>query len=249
MDAKASKDSGVANVLRCAMKAALVSGMKPSQLLAMGAPFNFNIVAGTDTVGVLKTTMKCALDRGTKPDVLINVAVEGNSLFSLKNRIFNFNIVAFKNQAQPSKEIVHTEQPVTGNAIEGTKPDKPAGSAVEGNTIFTPTITSFNFNIEVVANQKPPLKRVLSTEEPPRKKAKATATKEKQKDPLSDSDTSDQSDSSGMISPSGWGKCVTNSLQIRHPTRRSHYPHVPRWEVQGPSQSHKAKIRFKRQNE
>lgn len=215
MDAKASKDSGVANVLRCAMKAALVSGMKPSQLLAivmngntfppsMGAPFNFNIVAGTDTVGVLKTTMKCALDRGTKPDVLINVAVEGNSLFSLKNRIFNFNIVAFKNQAQPSTEIVHTEQPVTGNAIEGTKPDKPAGSAVEGNTIFTPTITSFNFNIEVVANQKPPLKRVLSTEEPPRKKAKATATKEKQKDPLSDSDTSDQSDSSGMISPSGW---------------------------------------------
>jgi hypothetical protein len=172
--------------------------------------------------------MKCALDRGTKPDVLINVAVEGNSLSSLKIHTFNFNIVAFKNQNQPSKEVVPAEKPIIGNAIEdGSKPDKPASGAVEGNTIFTPTIAPFNFNIAAVVNQNASLKRAQTTDKPPRKKQKI-AMKDGQRENFlsSDSDTTDQSDSSGMIPSLGWGEYITNSLQIRHQAQGSQWPNV-----------------------
>ncbi|OBT39480.1 hypothetical protein VE00_10124 [Pseudogymnoascus sp. WSF 3629] len=193
MNARPSKDPGVANVLRAAMKGALESGMKPTQLLAIVLN-----VAGHDTVGVLKTTMKCALDRGTKPDVLINVAVE----------------VAFKNQNQPSKEVVPAEKPIIGNAIEdGSKPDKPASGAVEGNTIFTPTIAPFNFNIAAVVNQNASLKRAQTTDKPPRKKQKI-AMKDGQRENFlsSDSDTTDQSDSSDSSSSSGKPMAKRNKL-------------------------------------
>jgi hypothetical protein len=156
-------------------------------------------------VGVLKTTMKCALDRGTKPDVLINVAVEGNSLYSLGNLTFDLNIVAFKNQNQPSKEVVPAEKPVIGCAIEDgskqDKPDKPVIGAVEGNTIFTLTSTHFNFNIAAVVNQSASLKRAQTTDKPPPRKKQKIATKEEQIVELlwSEPHTSDQSDNSGMI--------------------------------------------------
>lgn len=84
-------------------------------------------MAGSDGMVALKEAMKCALDRGTKPDELINVAVESKSLFPDENHSFNFNLVAFKSQNQPSKEIVLTEQPVVvGNAIKHeTMPERP----------------------------------------------------------------------------------------------------------------------------
>lgn len=203
-------------------------------------------------MGVLKTTMKCALDRGTKPDVLINVAVEGNYFSSLKNHTFNVNIVAFKNQNQPSKAIVPAEKPVIGNAIEdGSKPDKSAIGAVEGNTISTLSSTPFNFNIAAVVNQNAPLKQAQTTDKPPPRKKQKIATKEEQRVNFSwlGGDTSDQSDSSGMVPSLYRGECITNSLQIRHQAQMSQWPNATSWEARDPSQSHKAKLRLKKQNE
>ncbi|KFZ03129.1 hypothetical protein V502_11204 [Pseudogymnoascus sp. VKM F-4520 (FW-2644)] len=181
MDTKPPKDSGVENVLQGAMRAALESGMESSRLLAIvmggntffpsvGTPFNFNIVAGSDAVSVLKSAMKCALGRGTKPDELINIAVE----------------VAFKNRSS-TLEIVPTGQPalVCNSIKHEPMPDKPVSSAVEGNTIFTPATTPFNFNTVAVVNQTSLLKRTVSTEDlsylSPRKRTQTTATKDRQK--------------------------------------------------------------------
>ncbi|OBT49737.1 hypothetical protein VE04_09339 [Pseudogymnoascus sp. 24MN13] len=130
--------------------------------------------------------MKCALDRGTKPDVLINVAVE----------------VAFKNQNQPSKEVVPAEKPVIGCAIEdGSKQDKP----------YKPVIGAVE---AAVVNQSASLKRAQTTDKPPPRKKQKIATKEEQIVELlwSEPHTSDQSDNSDSSSNSDKPMAKRNKL-------------------------------------
>ncbi|KFY14033.1 hypothetical protein V492_02899 [Pseudogymnoascus sp. VKM F-4246] len=152
-----TEDSSDDKVLRGAMRGALQSGMKQSQLIAIVANGNtillstathINLipVTGSDIINIAKGAMQCALDRGTKPDVLINIAVE----------------VAFKNCSPRSTKRFPSKQPsLGGKEIENVK--KPAISAsgaikfAAGKQTLTP-------------------KRAASTEKAPQKKAKTTHT-------------------------------------------------------------------------
>lgn len=188
MNTKTSNDSGAENVLQGAMRGALQSGMNPSRLLAMAIAtggntfcpsmvtlYNSNVVAKSDIMGGLSVAIQHALEHGTKPDELINLAVEGNALYSLRITPFNFFIAAFKKQTPALKRVtrVRGRHSLKETIEHGTKPDKPAANTAEGSASFTIHKTSglFNFNIVAAANQNSPPKQVMW---PPRKRTKTT---------------------------------------------------------------------------